>query len=93
MPTANNWSVISHGGCIIHDIIHINTSKSAVSQSDTHAAYTMDIVDRHVHGMLPSISTYYFHAFYFKRFNSFSLKLISADGMFICMNLVAYGPS
>ena len=49
VPTAN-WSVISHGGRIIHDIIHINTlSKSAVSQSDTHAACTMDIVDIHVH--------------------------------------------
>jgi len=33
------------------DIMHINTSESAVSQSDTHAAYTMDIpvVDIHVH--------------------------------------------
>ena len=41
--------------------------------------------------MLPSISIYYFHAFYFKRFNSISLKLLSADGMFIFMNtLVAY---
>ena len=29
--------------------------------------------------MLPSISVYYFHAFYFKRLNSFTLKLLSAD--------------
>jgi len=43
--------------------------------------------------MLQSISIHYFHAFYFKRFNSFSLKLLSADDMFIFMNtLVAYGP-
>ena len=43
--------------------------------------------------MLPFISIYYFHAFYFKRFNSFSLKLLSADGMFIFMStLVAYNP-
>ena len=92
MPTAN-WSVISHGRHIIHDIIHINTyiSESAVSQSDTHAAYTMDIADIHVHATVYLYN--YFHAFYFKRFNSFSLKLLSADGMFIFMNtLVAYGP-
>ena len=43
-----NWSVISHGGRIIDDIIHMNTY-IRVSQSDTHAAYTMDIVDIHVH--------------------------------------------
>ena len=53
VPTAN-WSVISHGGRIIHDIIHINTCIRVSSQpvrQDTHAAYRliMDIVDIHVH--------------------------------------------
>jgi len=34
-------------------------------------------------GRILRASIYYFHAFYFKRFNSISLKLLSADGMFI----------
>jgi len=52
----------------------------------------MDIVDVHVHATVYLYETiYYFHAFHFKRFNSFSLKLLSADGTFIFLNtLVAY---
>ena len=38
MPTAN-WSVISHGGCIIHDIIHINTYIRVSSQPVTCSLY------------------------------------------------------
>ena len=41
--------------------------------------------------MLPSISIYYIHVFYFKRFNSISLKLLSADGMFIFMRPSSLG--
>jgi len=87
-------SVISHGGSIIHDIIHINTYIRVSSQPVRHTCSLYYGHSRHT-DMLPSISIYryYFHAFYVKKFNSFSLKLLPADGMFIFMNtLVAYGP-
>jgi len=89
------WSVISHGGRIIHDIMHINTYIRVSSQPVRHTCSLYYGHSRHSRYMLLSISIYYFHhhVFYFKRFNSISLKLLSADGMFIIMNtLVAYGP-
>ena len=81
MPTAN-WSVISHGGRIIHDV-HINTYIRVSSQPVRHTCSLYYGHSRQYTYMLPSISIYYFHAFYFKRFNSFSLKLLSADGIYV----------
>jgi len=87
VPTAN-WSVISHGGHIIDDIIiiHINTYIKVSSQPVRHTC-SLYYGQTYTY-MLPSISIsiYYFHAFYFKRCNSFSLKLLSVNGMLIFMN-------
>ena len=83
------WCIL--GTCFNISIRHVKQSRKAVLCANcqlvsylTWRTYTY---------MLPSISIYYFHVFYFKGFNSISLKLLSADGMFIFMNtLVAYGP-
>ena len=49
MPTAN-WSVISHGGRIIRDIIHTNTYIRVSSQPVRHTcSLILDIVDMHVY--------------------------------------------
>jgi len=72
-------------------ILDLYQSQQSASHSNTHAGYTMDIVDIHVHATV--YLCILLSCIYFNRFNSFSLKLLSADGMFIFMNtLVAYGP-
>jgi len=48
--------------------------------------WSMDIVDIHVYAAVYLYTAFMYFISRLKRFNSTSLKLLSADGMFIFMN-------